>query len=166
LPWISGPSSSTWWQSRTARTGARPDGWFVAVSRGRFLHENIAALEPHRQENLIGWTGHYAVGILYGIVFAAIVGTGWQQAPTFLPAFVFGIVTVGAGWFIMQPGMGLGLAASKRQTPTRFAGSILQATRSLPLAFTARASHWRRKFACHGNEAAEVNCFSRYQIVP
>jgi hypothetical protein len=105
------------------RPNWRPAGrWFVAVSRGRFLHENIAALEPHRQENLIGWTGHYAVGILYGIVFAAIVGTGWQQAPTFLPAFVFGIVTVGAGWFIMQPGMGLGLAASKTPNPHKVRG--------------------------------------------
>jgi Protein of unknown function (DUF2938) len=102
------------------RPNWRPAGrWFVAVSRGRFLHENIAALEPHPQENLIGWTGHYAVGILYGIVFAAIVGFDWRQAPTFLPAFVFGIITVGAGWFIMQPGMGLGIAASKTPNPNK-----------------------------------------------
>ena len=41
------------------------------------------------------------------------MGAGWFAAPTFLPAWILGIVTVGAGWFLLQPGLGIGVAASK-----------------------------------------------------
>ncbi len=36
------------------------------------------------------------------------------SAPTLAPALAAGIITVGAGWFLLQPGMGAGIAASKR----------------------------------------------------
>ena len=42
-----------------------------------------------------------------------MVGGAWFAAPTFLPAWILGIVTVGAGWFLLQPGLGIGVAASK-----------------------------------------------------
>ena len=48
------------------------------------------------------------------IVFA---GPGWVSNPTFLPAWILGLVTVAAGWFILQPGMGAGWAASLRPNP-------------------------------------------------
>ena len=38
----------------------------------------------------------------------------WASAPTLAPALAVGIITVGAGWFLLQPGMGAGIAASKR----------------------------------------------------
>jgi hypothetical protein len=31
-----------------------------------------------------------------------------------MPPLIVGLVTVGAGWFLLQPGMGAGIAASKR----------------------------------------------------
>ena len=31
-----------------------------------------------------------------------------------MPALIVGLVTVGAGWFLLQPGMGAGIAAAKR----------------------------------------------------
>ena len=37
--------------------------------------------------------------------------------PAILPAILIGIVTVVAPFFIMQPGMGLGIAASKTPKP-------------------------------------------------
>ena len=40
-------------------------------------------------------------------------GAAWFASPTFLPAWILGMVTVGAGWFLLQPGLGLGIAASK-----------------------------------------------------
>ncbi|WP_275789475.1 DUF2938 domain-containing protein [Pararhizobium gei] len=87
--------------------------WFWHLKTGTVFHDNIADAEPYAQELALGWIGHYAVGILYGILLAAIAGPDWLAAPTFLPAWILGIVTVGAGWFLLQPGLGIGWAASK-----------------------------------------------------
>jgi hypothetical protein len=87
--------------------------WFWHLGRGTVFHQDIGLAEAHPREGAIGWIFHYAVGILYGIVFALFMGEEWFAAPTFLPAFVWGILTVTAGWFLLQPGLGLGWAASK-----------------------------------------------------
>lgn len=87
--------------------------WFWHLKNGVVFHDDIGKAEPYAHERALGWIGHYAVGILYGIILAVIVGPGWFAAPTFLPAFILGIVTVGAGWFLLQPGLGIGVAASK-----------------------------------------------------
>jgi hypothetical protein len=93
--------------------------WFWHLGRGKVFHENIADAEPYAKELALGWIGHYAVGILYGLILAFIVGPAWFVAPTFLPAWILGIVTVGAGWFLMQPGLGLGWAASRTPNPAK-----------------------------------------------
>ncbi len=54
-----------------------------------------------------------------GGLLALIMGPGWFAAPTFLPAWIFAIVTIAAGWFLMQPAMGLGWAASATPDPRR-----------------------------------------------
>jgi hypothetical protein len=86
---------------------------------GKVFHDDIGKAAPYKHELALGWAFHYAVGILYGIVLVAFVGSGWLAAPTFLPAFILGIVTVGAGWFLLAPGMGGGWAASKHPNPTQ-----------------------------------------------
>ena len=93
--------------------------WFWHLGRGKVFHENIADAAPYANELALGWIGHYAVGILYGLILAFIVGSAWFATPTFLPAWILGIVTVGAGWFLMQPGLGLGWAASRTPNPTK-----------------------------------------------
>jgi hypothetical protein len=87
--------------------------WFWHLHRGQVFHDSIAAAPPYRHELALGWIGHYAVGIVYGIALVLIMGASWLDAPTFLPAWILGIVTVGAGWFLLQPGVGIGWAASK-----------------------------------------------------
>jgi hypothetical protein len=88
--------------------------WFAHLARGRFMHEDIARTEPVPNELAIGWIAHYLVGILFAAIVLAIWGLGWAHSPTFLPALIVGLATVGCGWFILQPGMGAGIAASKR----------------------------------------------------
>jgi hypothetical protein len=44
---------------------------------------------------------------------------GWRLQPTLAPALIVGLVTGGAGWFLLQPGMGAGIAASKRPNATQ-----------------------------------------------
>jgi hypothetical protein len=93
--------------------------WFWHLRDGKVFHDDIAAADPYAHELALGWAGHYAVGIAYGVIFALIVGPGWLAAPTLLPAWLFGLVTVGFGWFLLQPGLGLGWAASKAPNPTK-----------------------------------------------
>lgn len=93
--------------------------WAGHLGNGRIFHNNIADAAPVSGEQAIGWIVHYGVGIAYGMVLAIVMGSAWLAAPTFLPAFVWGILTVSAGWFLLQPGLGLGWAASKTPNPTR-----------------------------------------------
>jgi hypothetical protein len=88
--------------------------WFAHLARGRFMHDDIAQAQPVPNELAIGWIAHYLVGILFAAIVLAIWGLGWAHSPTFLPALIVGLATVGCGWFILQPGMGAGIAASKR----------------------------------------------------
>ncbi|UAK23460.1 DUF2938 domain-containing protein [Sphingomonas nostoxanthinifaciens] len=88
--------------------------WVCHLRNGRFAHDNIGTASAYAHESMIGWLFHYAVGLAYGVIFALLAGEGWLRHPSFLPAWLFGIVTVGAGWFILQPALGLGWAAGKR----------------------------------------------------
>lgn len=91
--------------------------WFAHIPGGTLFHEDIAKSKPVANELAIGWIAHYVVGIVYAGILIAIAGPAWVAAPTFLPALIVGLVTVGAGWFLLQPGMGAGWAASLRPNP-------------------------------------------------
>ncbi len=88
--------------------------WFAHLPRGRFMHDTIADTPPVANELAIGWIMHYLIGALFAGIVLLIWGLDWARSPTLLPALIVGVVTVGCGWFILQPGMGFGLAASKR----------------------------------------------------
>ena len=88
--------------------------WFVYVPRGRIFHGDIGQTPSVRFETAIGWIAHYVIGIIYAAALLVWGGADWMAAPTFLPALIVGWVTVGAGWFLLQPGMGAGWAANKR----------------------------------------------------
>ena len=70
---------------------------------------------PH--EAALCWAIHYATGIAYAALFLLIVRNGWQADPTLLPALAFGAVSVVAPFFILQPGLGAGIAASRAPRP-------------------------------------------------
>jgi len=91
--------------------------WVGHMPRGRFLHASIAQAQPVPGELAIGWATHYAIGIAYAAAFALIVGLAWARQPTLLPALAFGVATVAAPLFVMQPAMGSGIAASKTPAP-------------------------------------------------
>ncbi|MFB9983458.1 DUF2938 domain-containing protein [Mesorhizobium kowhaii] len=94
-----------------------PVGRWVWHLSDKVFHDDIGDAKPYAHEVALGWAFHYLVGIVYGIILVVLAGAAWLAAPTFLPAFILGIVTVGAGWFLLAPGLGAGWAASKRPNP-------------------------------------------------
>ncbi|CAA0093171.1 Uncharacterised protein [Zhongshania aliphaticivorans] len=91
--------------------------WIAYMKYGQFHHTNIAASDPFRGEQLIGWTAHYAIGIAYATLLVITGGTEWIHNPSIGPALTVGIATVVAPFFILQPGMGAGFAACRTPKP-------------------------------------------------
>ena len=91
--------------------------WIAYMTHGRFHHDSIAASAPVRGEHIIGWTVHYLTGIAFAAMLIGIWGAAWVQQPTIGPALAVGIGAVAAPFFLMQPGMGAGIAASRTPRP-------------------------------------------------
>jgi hypothetical protein len=91
--------------------------WLLYMPEGIFKHSNIGSALQKSAECWVGWVAHYMIGITLAVVFVAVAGRDWLLQPTLIPAIVFGVVTVLAPFFIMQPAFGLGWAASKTPKP-------------------------------------------------
>jgi Protein of unknown function (DUF2938) len=88
--------------------------WFCHLARGQVVHDDIAKAPAFPLDLTVGWVGYYVVGIVFAGILLAVAPSGWAEHPTLMPALIVGLVTVGAGWFLLQPGMGAGIAAAKR----------------------------------------------------
>jgi len=91
--------------------------WIGHLARGRAFHESIASADPINGERGLGWVAHYLIGIAFALLLLTFQGLEWALAPTIWPALLIGWATIVAPWFIMQPGMGAGIAASKTPNP-------------------------------------------------
>ena len=91
--------------------------WIGHMAHGTFRHDRIAAAPPIAGERVLGWSTHYIIGVAFAAGLIYIVGFEWLRHPTLAPALVFGIGTVVAPFFLMQPGMGAGIAASRAPHP-------------------------------------------------
>ena len=93
--------------------------WLLYMPQGIFRHTNIIKSTEKKGECLAGWVAHYIIGITLAAVFILIMGRNWLQDPTIIPAVIFGIASVLAPLFIMQPAFGFGFAASKTPNPNQ-----------------------------------------------
>jgi len=91
--------------------------WVAWMPRGKFFHRPIAATPPVRGELALGWTFHYATGIVYAALYLAIMRLGFGTEPTFISALIFALALLVAPWFVMQPALGLGMMASRAPRP-------------------------------------------------
>lgn len=91
--------------------------WLGYMPKGVFYHCNINSVKPMAMEALIGWLAHYLIGIIFALVFIFFMDASWLIEPTIAPAIVFGVLTVVFPFFLMQPGLGLGVAAAKTPHP-------------------------------------------------
>ncbi len=92
--------------------------WLAHLARGRFQHESIVRSPAASGEVALGWAGHYLLGIAFAAAFLLIVGMDWLRAPTPVRALIFGLVTVLVPFLIMQPSMGMGVAAGRTPRPS------------------------------------------------
>jgi hypothetical protein len=91
--------------------------WIGRFRRGEFVHESIAKAPPLRHERVIGWTMHYTIGVLFAALLLTVWGLEWARPPTLAPALIVSSITLLAPFFVMQPAMGAGIAASKTPRP-------------------------------------------------
>ena len=92
-------------------------GRWVSQLGTRVFHDDIGDAPPHRNELAIGWAFHYGVGLAFGLIFALLVGPAWFAQPTFPVLWLYALVTIVGGWFLLQPGMGLGWALGRTPRP-------------------------------------------------
>jgi len=93
--------------------------WLCHMPGGTFRHATITAAPQKPFECMVGWIAHYSIGITFALVFVAFTSGGWLARPTLLPALLYGTGTVVFPFFIMQPALGLGFAASRTPKPTQ-----------------------------------------------
>ena len=91
--------------------------WFGHMPLGVFVHRPISESAPIPNELVIGWIAHYVTGLVYGLAYLYIVQVVLQSNPSLNSALAFGLVTLVAPWFVMQPAMGAGVFATKTPRP-------------------------------------------------
>jgi hypothetical protein len=86
---------------------------------GTLRHANIIAAQQKSFECAVGWITHYTIGVAFALVFVVLTSGDWLARPTLLPALLYGTGTVVFPFFIMQPSLGLGIAASRTPNQRR-----------------------------------------------
>lgn len=91
--------------------------WVGHLRHGTYVHNPIATAAPVAGERAVGWATHYVIGLLYGVAYLWLVVEMLGQTPGLTSAIVFSLVLLVAPWFIMQPGLGLGVLAHRAPRP-------------------------------------------------
>ncbi|MFL0803343.1 MAG: DUF2938 domain-containing protein [Agarilytica sp.] len=91
--------------------------WLGHIPEGKLTHGSIRSTREIPYEHAIGWVFHYFIGVLYTFIYVAVVQLCLNGAPSLISAWVFGLITILSPWFIMQPCLGMGIAASKAPEP-------------------------------------------------
>jgi len=93
--------------------------WLRHIPEGTLRHASITAAPQKPHECAIGWVAHYTIGIVFALVLVVLTSGNWLARPTLLPALLLGTGTVVFPFFILQPSLGLGIAASRTSNPAQ-----------------------------------------------
>src|SRR6267143_1603763 len=93
--------------------------WVSHMPEGTLRHASITAAPQKPRECTVGWIAHYTIGVVFALAFVVVTSGDWLARPTVLPALLYGVGTVVFPFFIMQPSLGLGIAASRTAKPTQ-----------------------------------------------
>src|SRR5688572_22860752 len=91
--------------------------WIRYMPAGTLRHASIAAAPQKAFECPVGWIAHYSIGVVFALAFVLLAPGSWLARPRVLPALLYGVATVVFPFFIMQPSLGLGVAASRTPNP-------------------------------------------------
>lgn len=91
--------------------------WLGHMPSGCFVQTNIGQADPVPGEHVLGWIFHYIIGIGYGLVLVVIWGAGWLEKPGIAAPLILTLALLVLPFFVMMPGMGMGIAASRTQKP-------------------------------------------------
>ncbi|MFY8325123.1 DUF2938 domain-containing protein [Pseudoalteromonas sp. ZZD1] len=91
--------------------------WVSLMRTGQFRHTAIGKATAQNKECALGWVIHYLIGIIFALVFLIIMPSNWSYSPSFWQALLFGLITVCIPFFVMQPALGLGIAARNTKKP-------------------------------------------------
>ncbi|WP_428945241.1 DUF2938 domain-containing protein [Pantoea sp. FN060301] len=98
---------------------ALPGRWILWMFKGKVIHRTIISTSPLTGEKLTGWIFHYVTGMAFAFIPLLLSGPQWINAPDFGTAAATGLLTLAAPFFIMQPALGFGLAASRTANPQK-----------------------------------------------
>jgi hypothetical protein len=99
--------------------------WLRHMPRGTFRHAGISLARPMPLECMVGWIAHYTIGAGLAVGFLFVVSREWLVQPALLPALLWGVGTVVFPLLVLQPALGLGVAASKTPNPMQARGKSL-----------------------------------------
>jgi hypothetical protein len=91
--------------------------WLRHMPGGTLRHAAITAAAQKPHECTVGWVAHYTIGVVFALGFIGLTSGDWLARPTVLPALLYGLATVVFPFLIMQPSLGLGIAASRTPNP-------------------------------------------------
>ena len=91
--------------------------WLRHMPGGTLRHAAITAAAQKPHECTVGWVAHYTIGVVFALGFIGLTSGDWLTRPTVLPALLYGLATVLFPFLIMQPSLGLGVAASRTPNP-------------------------------------------------
>lgn len=91
--------------------------WVGHMPDGQFVHQSIADTSPVAGECIIGKAVHYTTGLIYGVGYLLLVTEVLNQTPSLASAMAYSLLLLIAPWFIMQPGLGLGMFANRAPKP-------------------------------------------------
>ena len=87
--------------------------WILYILRGCFIHKDINKTPALKNEKIWCLISHYLIGIaLAGIYLFLELKIPAIRNQLWMP-LLFGVLTVVLPWFLMLPGIGIGVMASK-----------------------------------------------------
>ncbi len=118
--------------------------WVGHLFRGRLSHRPIGKSPQVSGEIALGWISHYTIGLTFAGLLPLLWGQSWLASPSLIPALTVGIGTVLAPWLIMQPAMGLGIAAKNAPVPraVRLRNLAIHSVYGFGLYASAVAAQW------------------------
>jgi hypothetical protein len=91
--------------------------WLGHMPSGSFIQTNLGQVKPVPGEHALGWAFHYVIGIGYGLLLVAIWGSRWLLEPDVAEPLILALVLLVLPYFVMMPGMGMGIAGSRTPKP-------------------------------------------------